>query len=531
MSWNWKENLENYVAVTYIQNQSENVLGVNSLGLSEIEGSPSSPCTPSHTEEQERIIHQSAKISQPYDHTPIRWRNICDILAQCNLCIVKLEKYEETAQDKAWIKAMEEKLSMIDKNGTWELVDRPSDKQVIGVKWVFRTKLNLDGSVQKNKARLVAKGYVQKPGIDYNETFAQVARFDTIRTLIALAAQRTWKLYQLDVKSVFLNGKLQEKVYVDQLEGFVLDGKEDKVYRFHKALYGLKHAPRAWYGEIDNYLIQCGFEKSLSEATLYTKTRGDKEILIVSIYVDNIVYTGSNEEMLKEFKEDMQVKYEMTDLGLLHHFLGMGVIQTDSSIFIHQRKYAASLLDKFALKECKSVSIPLVATKKLSKDDGSGAASEEQYRKIVGNLLYLTATRPDVMYAASLLIRYMHCPTNKHYGTTKRVLRYVKETLDYGLKYEKGKKAILIRYCDSDWGGSIDDSKSTSSYAFSFRSGVFSWASIKQNCVALSTTEAKYISASKATTRLSSSDLFWRILGNYKQKQLICNVTIHLQFQ
>ena len=224
---------------------------------------------------------------------------------------------------------------------------------------------------------------------------------------------------------------------MDQPEGFVVEGKEDKVYRLHKALYGLKQAPRAWYGEIDNYFAQCGFEKSLSEATLYTKTRGDKDILIVSIYVDDIVYTGSNEEMLNEFKEDMKVKYEMTDLGLLHHFLGMGVIQTDSSIFIHQREYVSSLLDKFGLKECKSVSIPLVATEKLSKEDGSGAASEEQYRRILGSLLYLTATKPDVMYAASLLARYMHYPTNKHYGTAKRVLRYVKGTLDYGLKYEK----------------------------------------------------------------------------------------------
>ncbi|KAI5355055.1 hypothetical protein L3X38_007950 [Prunus dulcis] len=386
---------------------------------------------------------------------------------------------------------MEEELSMIEKNKTWELVDRPSDKQVIGVKWVFKTKLNLDGSVQKNKARLVAKGYVQKPGIDYNETFAPVARLDTIRTLIALAAQRSWKLFQLNVKSAFLNGILQEEVYVDQPEGFVINGKEDKVYKLYKALYG----------EIDSYFAKCGFEKSLSEATLYTKTRGENEILIVSIYVDDIVYTGNNQEMLDEFKEDMKEKYEMSDLGLLHHFLGMGVIQTESSIFIHQKKYASALLDKFGLKECKSVSIPLVATKKLSKEDGSGAADEEQYRKLVGSLLYLTATRPDVMYAASLLARYMHGPSNKHYRAAKRVLRYVKGTLDYGLHYMKGKKAVLVGFCDSDWGGSVDDSKSTPGYAFSFGSGVFSWASVKQNCVALSTAEAEYISAAEATTQ------------------------------
>ncbi|KAM2526787.1 hypothetical protein TB1_024112 [Malus domestica] len=230
---------------------------------------------------------------------------------------------------------------------------------------------------------------------------------------------------------------------------------------------------------------------------MYTKTRGE-DILIVFIYVDDIVYTGSDRLMLEEFKEDMKKKYEMTDLGLLHHFLGMGIIQTNSSIFTHQKKYASSLLNKFNLNECKSVITPLVATEKLTKDDGSGAVSEELYRSIVGSLLYLTTTRPDIMYAYSLLARFMHCPTSKHFGTAKRVLRYVKGTINYGLEYTKGKKAMLIGYYDSDWGGSLDDSKSTSGYAFSFGSGVFSWASVKQSCVALSTAEAEYIRASDA---------------------------------
>ncbi|CAL8131461.1 unnamed protein product [Prunus armeniaca] len=173
----------------------------------------------------------------------------------------------------------------------------------------------------------------------------------------------------------------------------------------------------------------------------------------------------------------------------------------NSSIFIHQKKYAGSLLNKFGLNECNSVTTPLIATEKLVKDDGSGAASEEQYRSIVSSLLYLIATRPDIMYAYSLLARFMHCRTNKHYGTAKQVLRYIKGTLDYGLEYVKGKNAMLIGFCDSDWGGSIDDSKSTSGYAFSFGNCVFSWASVKQNCVALSTAEAEYISASEATAQ------------------------------
>ncbi|CAL9020204.1 unnamed protein product [Prunus brigantina] len=415
-AWHWTDNNDSVMTPYTIENQvdfdfhSDSSNGNSTVTPQTLNMQGRTSSTPSDISSEERR-------TQAYDHTPLKWRKLDDVLAQCNLCIMEPEKYADAAQDESWLKAMQDELQMIEKNGTWELVDRPTEKPVIGVKWVYKTKLNLDGSVQKNKARLVAKGYAQKPRLDYNETYAPVARLDTIRTLIALAAQKDWKLYQLDVKSAFLNGVLQEEVYINQPEGFVIRGKEDKVYRLHKALYGLKQAPRAWYGEIDSNFTQCGFKKSLSEATLYTKERGDKDILIVYIYVDDIVYTGSNKELLDEFKEDMMTKYEMTD---------------------------------------------------LAKDDGSGAANEEHYRSIVGSLLYLTATRPDIMYASSLLARFMHCPTNRHYGTAKRVLRYVKGTLDYGLEYVKGRKSVLIGYCDSDWGGSVGDSKSTSGYAFTF---------------------------------------------------------------
>ncbi|CAL9010923.1 unnamed protein product [Prunus brigantina] len=281
----------------------------------------------------------------------------------------------------------------------------------------------------------------------------------------------------------FLNGVLQEEVYVEQPDGFIVQGEEDKVYKLHKALYGLKQAPRAWYGEIDSYLVQCGFKRSTSEATLYVKGRGTSDLVIVSIYVDDIVYTKNSQELMQDFKTDMMQRYEMTDLGLLHHFLGMGIIQSEDFIFIHQKKYASTHLKKFGLQDCKPVGIPLVPADKLKRDDESGAANEAEYRKLVGSLLYLTATRPDMMYAACLLARFMHSPTNKHYGTAKRVLRYVQG------------------FCDSDWSGSEDDMKSTSGYAFTFGSGVFSWASVKQQCVALSTAEAEYVSASEATAQ------------------------------
>ncbi|CAL2258193.1 unnamed protein product [Prunus armeniaca] len=408
--------------------------------------------------------------------TLVKLRDITEIYARCNMSIIEPENFAEASKDKAWQKAMEIEMEMIEKNETWELVDRPSDKPVIGVKCVYKTKLNLDGSIQKHKARLVVKGYAQKPGIDFNETFAPVARLDTIRTLIALAAQKRWKLYQLDVKSAFLNGVLKEEVYVDQPDGFVTTNYEDKVYKLKKALYDLKQAPRAWYEEINAYLVSCGYVRSTSEAILYCKTKEDSGTLIVSIYVDDIVYIRSSEELIAKFKTEMMRRYEMTDLGLLYHFLGMAVIQTESCIFINHKKYALTLLNTFGLKQCKPVSTPLVASEKLCMDDGSDLADESEYRQIVGSLLHLTATRLDIMFAASLLARFMHCPTKKHYGTAKRVLRYIQGTIDFGIEYQKGKEAFLIGYCDSDWSGIQDDMRSTSGYAFSFGSGVFSWA-------------------------------------------------------
>ncbi|CAL8152756.1 unnamed protein product [Prunus armeniaca] len=195
--------------------------------------------------------------SHDIDHTPLKYKSLTEVYERCNICIIELETFEEAIKDASWKKAMETELEMIEKNDTWELVKMPSE--IVGVKWIYKVKLNLDGSVQKNKARLVAKGYTQKPGIDFNKTFGPVARLDIVRTLIALATQRRWKLFQLDVKSAFLNGVLHEEVYVNQPLGFEIKDKEDRVYILKKALYGLKQAPRAWYEEINSYFIAAGF--------------------------------------------------------------------------------------------------------------------------------------------------------------------------------------------------------------------------------------------------------------------------------
>jgi hypothetical protein len=377
------------------------------------------------------------------------------------------------------------------------LVNRPAHKKAIGVKWIYRTKFNADGSINKHKAKLVVKGYAQMFGVDFSETFAPVARLDTIRILLALAAQNGWTIHQMDVKFAFLNGYLEEEIFVEQPEGFVIQGEEEKVYLLKKALYGLKQAPRAWYSRIDAHLLDLGFTKSLSEFTLYLRKIND-ELLVVSFYVDDLLVTGSNMEQIDVFKREMKNVFEMTDLGKMTFFLGMEVQQKHNEIFICQQKYAKEILKKFNMEECRSTTTPMNQKEKFCKEDGAAKIDETLYRTLIGCLMYLTATRPDIMNATSILSRYMHCASEIHFQPANRIVRYIKGTINYGLKFCQVKNSILHGYSDSDWASCVDDMRSTSGYFFSFGSAIFSWSSKKQEVIAQSTAEAEYVAATAA---------------------------------
>ncbi|KAG8490933.1 hypothetical protein CXB51_014728 [Gossypium anomalum] len=423
-----------------------------------------------------------AEAEDDYDDAPIRGtRTLPDIYERCSMTIVEPSCYVEAVKEECWQEAMEAELKMIQKNDTWELVNRPENRKVIGVKWVFRTKANSDGSLNKHKARLVVKGYSQQQGVDFFETFASVARLDTIRLLFALVAQKQWKMHQLDVKSDFSNGFLKEEIFIEQPEGF--------------------EAPRAWYDRIDAYLSRLGFTKSISEPTLYVKKDEKETLLIVSLYVDDLLVTGSKDELIEDFKKQMQDIFEMTDLGLMTYFLGMEVNQGEQGIFISQQAFALKVLSKFSMSKCKPASTPVALGEKLSSTSEHDRIDERGYRSLVGFLLYLTATRPDILYAVGLLSRFMHCCNVAHFKAAKRVLRYVKGTLNFGVKFGRSKELKLVGYSDSDWAGSVDDIKSTSGYFFSLGSSVFSWSSKKQQTVAQSTTEAKYIAAATAVNQ------------------------------
>ncbi|GJS47878.1 retrovirus-related pol polyprotein from transposon RE1 [Tanacetum coccineum] len=403
------------------------------------------------------------------DNDVLRTRPLVDVYESCNL-IIEPVSYMDASKHSEWIDAMKAELEMIKKKNTWKLVNLPKGKNAIDVKWVYKTNFQPDGS--KHKARLVL--------------------------LIAIAAQRNWKIHHLDVKSAFLNGELEEEIYVKQPEGFEVVGQEEKVYRLYKALYGLKQAPRAWYAKIDAHLLNHNFRRSSSESTLYIKQFNSQERLIISLYVDDLLVIGSNDHLVKKFKKQMESEFDMSDMGLVSYFLGMEIKQLPNGVHISQRKYASDMLKKFKMFLCKPVTSPLVYKCKLSKDDGKKLVNPTRFRSIVGSLLYLTISRPDLAFAASFLSRFMGEPSSSHLGAAKRVLRYVKGSLDLGIMFERNKDVKLEGYADSDWAGSIDDSKSTSGYIFTLGSGVFCWNSKKQSVVAQSSAEAEYISVAGA---------------------------------
>ncbi|MCH80374.1 copia-type polyprotein, partial [Trifolium medium] len=404
--------------------------------------------------------------------------------------------YDEASKSEEWRKAMDMEIESIEKNNTWELTSLPTGSNVIGVKWIYKTKYNEKGQIEKYKARLVAKGYTQRYGIDYNEVFAPVARWDTIRTVLALAASKGWNVFQLDVKSAFLHGELTEDIYVEQPLGYQ-KGDGSRVYKLKKALYGLKQAPRAWYSKIESYFNSEKFEKCPSEHTLFVKQDSDNDILIVSIYVDDLIYTGSNKQMITNFKESMQRKFAMTDLGKMRYFLGIEVSQTNEGIFIHQLKYATELLARFGMDNCNTVCSPIVTGCKLVKNEGGKASDAKVYKQMVGSLMYLLATRPDLAFSVCLVARFMERPTEMHVAAIKRIMRYLKGTTGLGIMYKReDSEALQLKaWSDSDYAGDLDDRKSTSGYVFKLGSGAISWSSKKQPIVTLSTTEAEFVAA------------------------------------
>ena len=375
--------------------------------------------------------------------------------------------FDEAKEFKEWILACEDEIRSITKLDCWSLVDLPKGVKPIGLKWVFKVKRNADGSIHKYKARLVAKGYVQKQGIDYEEVFAPVARIETIRLLINLAASHGWEIHHLDVKTAFLHGELKETVYVTQPEGFEVDGSEEKVYKLKKALYGLKQAPRAWNYKLNKILLSLKFERCLKEPSVYRRTSGG-ELLVVAVYVDDLFVTGTNLKQIEEFKVEMAMKFEMSDLGRLTYYLGIEVSQHIDGITLCQNRYAMKILEEAGMKFCNSVHIPMEMGLKLAKSEEESDVDATNYRKIIGCFRYLLHTRPDLSYCIGVLSRFMAKPKESHGVAMKQCLRYLNGTTTLGLHFRRSSdKAVkLVGYSDSSYNTDLDDGRSVTGHIF-----------------------------------------------------------------
>nr|GEV43314.1 retrovirus-related Pol polyprotein from transposon TNT 1-94 [Tanacetum cinerariifolium] len=357
-----------------------------------------------------------------------------------------------------------EELHQFDRLNVWELVDRPLCTNVINMKWLWKNKRDEENTVIRNKSHLVAKGYTQKEGVDFEESFALVARLEAVRLFIAYAIHKSFTVYQMDVKTTFLYGPLKEEVYVNQPDRFVDPYHPDKVYRVKKALYGLKQAPRAWYDELSNFLVSKGFSKGSIDPTLFISKHGE-DILLVKIYVDDIIF-------------------------------GTQIHQSLRGIFINQAKYAQEILIKHGMTSCDSIGTPM-ATKHLDADLSGTLIDQTKYRSMVGALMYLTASRPDIMHATCYCVCYQVKPTEKHLTAVKRIFRYLKDTINIGLWYPRDTGFELTAFLDSNHVRCLNSRKSTSG-GIQFLGGdkLVNWSSKKQDCTLMSSVEAEYVSLS-----------------------------------
>ena len=378
----------------------------------------------------------------------------------------------------------------------------PAGRKAIGCKWVFKIKRGADGEVERYKARLVAKGFSQKEGIDYNETFAPVAKFTSIRLLLAIAATLDLDLHQMDAVTAFLNGEIEEDIYMQLPDGYNNTNSSNKVCKLRKALYGLKQSPRAWYLKLDHKLHQLGFKRSIADNSIYTKITATGFVLL-ALYVDDFLLSSNNITLLRAIKSQLQQSFKMKDLGEAHYILGMQIARNraEKSIHLHQHQYITMVLERTGMADCKPVSTPTDPNTKLEPTAATEATTSEPFTQAVGSIMYaMVATRPDLAFAVGAVCAHMHNPSDAHWIAVKRILRYLKATAHLGLKFQaNNNNNIEIRgYCDSDYAGDSTTSKSTTGYVFTCANAAITWKSQKQTRVALSTTEAEYTAAAEA---------------------------------
>jgi hypothetical protein len=399
-----------------------------------------------------------------------------------------------------WKTASDEEMASILQNDTWEVVQKPPGANVIDVKWVYKVKYSTSGQVQRFKARLVAKGYKQEEGIDYDEVFAPVSKYTSIRALLALVAAEDLDLELLDIKTAFLNGTLQEEVYINHPPGYP-QGPPGTVLKLKKTLYGLKQAPRAWHQRLNEELNRIGFTASVADPGLYVYTKDSGSTAHIMVYVDDLLIASSDKKLIGHIKQQLMTAFDARDMGAATAYLGMKIERDRGSrtLKLSQTLMAEELVKKYNMQDSKGKTTPGSLNIKLTAEEGDPLDTEKfPYSQLVGAMMYLAVcTRPDIAYIVGAAARFMAKPTTVHWQVAKSVLRYLSGTTHYGITFGRSTDG-LVGYCDADFAGDLDTRRSTTGYVFTFGGAAVSWSSKRQQTVAASTTEAEYMAAAAA---------------------------------
>ncbi|KAL0641354.1 hypothetical protein Bca4012_102580 [Brassica carinata] len=424
----------------------------------------------------------------------------------CNLDENEIPRsYEEAMKHKGWRDSVGDERDAMIRNDTWYESELPKGKKAVSSRWIFTIKYLANGEIDRRKTRLVARGFTQTYGEDYIDTFAPVAKLHTIRIVLSIATNLEWDLWQMDVKNAFLQGELEDEVYMHPPPGLEHLVKPGNVLRLKKAIYGLKQSPRAWYRKLSTTLNGRGFRKSELDHTLFTLT-GPSGIIVILVYVDDLIITGSDKAGIQATKEFLKSVFDIKDLGEMKYFLGIEICRSKEGLFMSQRKYTMDMLKETDVLGGKIAKTPLEEGYKVLRE---GEVEEKQlfddaklYRKMVGKLIYLTITRPDICFAVNQVSQHMQAPKVHHWKMVDRILRYLSGTPGQGVWMGCNGSTEVVGYCDADWAGDRVDRRSTTGYCTFIGGNLVTWKSKKQKVISCSSAEAEYRAMLKLTNEL-----------------------------